>query len=430
MDKINERTLQWLEQRELGNSIPQPLRGVLGIGIALITFYVLWYVFMHTQGILRWYTPLYGFMYISVVLLATIWQAYVLNYWPLKTSWLESCHPVTKGAVLVFINVVLVGVLIWGIFYNVFGKLSLPYLSWPALEEIGVYSYVAREYSSQAILMVATVASFISPILIICFEGYPWQSLSAGTRSFSQGVTALFLTTWVFLLCLHPHFHVLFYPWQKYVAAFPWWFEFARTLSGNFILGIIICMIVSLWLFETIWERYPYRLIKSQPLRGWVGLFCVFLVGALLMGIGLLLQDIAWGKSIPGAARTMAPDWRFVHSGEIAAMILIVATILDTYFDKWPRNYSTEVNIAIRTGITFIGTAFFHYLYYAYSPLVLGTQAGYSHPSQFPMAPFILLIIVMLFHNWFFDLWPLKKISARLEVNLKTETIKKIDQQL
>ena len=40
---------------------------------------------------------------------------------------------------------------------------------------------------------------------------------------------------------------------------------------------------------------------------------------------------------------------------------------------------------------------------------MLGTQAAYSHPQQFPMAPGILFICVMLFHHGFMDLWPGKK---------------------
>ncbi len=61
--------------------------------------------------------------------------------------------------------------------------------------------------------------------------------------------------------------------------------------------------------------------------------------------------------------------------------------------------------------ITLVGAAILHYGYYAWSPALLGTQAGYSHPQQFPMAPVILFINVMLYHNWFMDGWPARAIA-------------------
>ena len=57
-------------------------------------------------------------------------------------------------------------------------------------------------------------------------------------------------------------------------------------------------------------------------------------------------------------------------------------------------------------------------MYYKISPPLLGTQAAYSHPQQFPMAPGILFICVMLFHNWFMDFWPGKKRVGNREVML------------
>lgn len=35
----------------------------------------------------------------------------------------------------------------------------------------------------------------------------------------------------------------------------------------------------------------------------------------------------------------------------------------------------------------------------------------YSHPQQSPMAPMILFINIMLYHNWFMDGWPGKCIK-------------------
>jgi AAT family amino acid transporter len=55
----------------------------------------------------------------------------------------------------------------------------------------------------------------------------------------------------------------------------------------------------------------------------------------------------------------------------------------------------------------------FNWIYYSVSPPLLGTQPGYSHPQQFPMAPVILWIVIMMYHNWFMDGWPGKRNLVR-----------------
>jgi AAT family amino acid transporter len=427
MNKFENESL-WLERKKSIEVIPQPLRGILGIVIALAVFVLVWYVFMNMNGILKWYTPLYGYMYISVVLLVTICQVYIFDFWPLNQRSLEKLHPLIKLVTLVAINVVLTWFLVWIFFYKIIGTLAIPYFSWPALENLGLLPYTAREYSAQGILMFAGVAAFFSPMWMILFQNHPWQDLKQPVKGFSVLSIVLLLSTFTYFIFMHPQFQVLFYPWQKYVAAFPWWTEFSSTVSGNFGIGVIVCMTVSLWLFETIWERYPYRLIKSQPLRGLAGFGCVVLLGLSLFVTNLLLQDIAWGSAVPGASLMGSPSWRYVHAGEISVMLLLVAVMHSNYFDNWPRKFSVEVNILIRTVITVVGAVLFNYLYYKFNPVFLGTQAGYAHQAQFTMAPFMLLLVVMLMHNWFMDSWPGKKTAVTLKQQraMTTETDGKV----
>lgn len=214
---------------------------------------------------------------------------------------------------------------------------------------------------------------------------------------------------------------MLFYPWQQFAAAFPWWYHTFHTLSGNFNVGWIMCATVAVWLVETIWEKYPFRLVKSQPWRGIAGFLWILLVALTLFFVFVFMQDVVWGVSVEGAKRIDAPDWRYLHTGELSVMLLSVALMLYFYFDNWPRKYSIEVNILIRTAIVVIGSFILHYVYYKVSPGLLGTQAGYSHPQQFPMAPVILFIVVMLYHNWFMDGWPGKKIANGKTLSASTK---------
>ena len=401
----------WLEKRNITNLIGQPWRGILGTVLAFAAFMGLWWLFMDPRGILRWYTPQYGYMYIRWLLIVAIWQAYIFDFWPFAPRWMETSHPLKKGIILTSINFAITGIVIWGFFYAFMGKLSIPYLSWPELHRLGMTDFFAREYSSLAVLMFAAIASWLSPIWPAAFENYPWHSLKQPAKGFTVFSFTFLLTTYAFLVFMHPHYDVLFYPWQIFAAAFPWWYEFAHTLSGNFNVGWIMCGTAAVWMVETIWEKYPFCLIKTQPLRGIAGFFWILFVAILFFVVFVFMQDLVWGVSVEGAKRIMAPDWRYLHTGELAVMMLAVSLALYFYFDNWPRKFSTEVNLLVRTTIVIVSSFGIHYVYYAVSPALLGTQAGYSHPQQFPMAPVILFIVVMLYHNWFMDGWPGKKIK-------------------
>lgn len=415
---MNHRDYLWLETRDLQPRLKQPLQGIINLALVCAVFMLIWWVFMDPRGILRWYTPMYGYMYIRWMLIVAIWQAYIFNFWPLGLKFMEDKHPLVKGLVLVAMNWAIVWFLIWVFYYKVMGVLAIPYMSAPELVKQGMTPFFAREYSSLALLMLAAIASWMSPIWPVCFENYPWNNMKQPGRGFTVWVWTFLLTTYIFLWLMHPHYNVLFYPWQKFAAAFPWWYEFARTLSGNFNVGWVMCGTISIWLLEVTFERYPFRLIKTQPLRGIVGFLGVLLFAWVMFLIFNFLQEVAWGPAIEGAKRLYAPDWRYLHSGELACLMLLPAMILNFYFDNWPRKYTPAVNIAVRCLIILVTTAIMHYIYYKFSPPLLGTQAGYSHPQQFPMAPIILLINIMLYHNWFMDLFPGKKLAAREEALL------------
>ena len=415
---ISLKDEMWLESRIMENKIKQPWRGIVGVLLSAIVFYIIWWIFMDPRGILKWYTPQYGYMYIRWILIVAIWQAYIFNFWPFSLKWRESTHPVITGAVLVLTNFAVVAAVIWGFFYNFLGIYSIPYLSVDKLVGKGMTEFFAREYSSLAILMFAAIASWLSPIVPVCFANHPWQNLKQPVRGLTIFCVTALLSILAFLCLMHPHYHVLFWPWQEYAAAYPWWCNFAHTLSGNFNVGWVMCGTVSIWMLEVTFDRYPYILIKNKIHRGVVGFIGVFLFAILLFLTFNFIQDLAWGPAIDGAKRILAPDWRYQHSGELAIMMLIPAMILNFYFDNGPKKYSAPVNIALRMLIIIISTILFHWLYYKFSPSVLGTQAAYSHPQQFPMAPGILFINVMLFHNWFMDLWPGKKRVGNIEVML------------
>ena len=117
-------------------------------------------------------------------------------------------------------------------------------------------------------------------------------------------------------------------------------------------------------------------------------------------------QELTWGPAIRGTRRAFAPDWRWLHVGEMAIFLLVPALFLTFYCGNWPKKFSMPVNVLIRTGIAIVGGILLYIVYYKTSHLFLGTQKGFSHPQQFPMIPTIWLINIWLVHHWFMDNWP------------------------
>jgi AAT family amino acid transporter len=167
-----------------------------------------------------------------------------------------------------------------------------------------------------------------------------------------------------------------------------------------------MCCTVSVWLVETIWERYPFSLIRRNSLRRLVAFFGIIAIAFAMHFFLYFAQELTWGPAIRGTRRAFAPDWRWLHVGEMAVFFLVPALFITFYCGNWPRKYSLPVNVLIRTAITLFAASLLYIFYYKTSHLFLGTQKGFSHPQQFPMIPTIWLIDIWLAHHWFMDNWP------------------------
>ncbi len=84
-----------------------------------------------------------------------------------------------------------------------------------------------------------------------------------------------------------------------------------------------------------------------------------------------------------------APDWRWLHVGEMAVFFLVPAIFITFYCNNWPRRFSLPVNVLIRTILVIAGAVLLYIVYYKTSHDFLGTQKGFMHESQFPMIPLI-----------------------------------------
>jgi len=393
-------------------------------------FYATWWIFQDPRGYMRMYTPYVGYMYCRWWLIMMIWMVYIFNYWPFKRRWLETAHPLYKGAVLTLVSVGILLVLVKGFFEGILGNYGLAYFNPEQLEKLpGITSFFAIEYAALAILMFAAIASWLSPAWVVAFEEAPWEKLKQPAKGFSILMVTFFLSTIVYFITMHPHMGILYHPWQYFTSiAPPYWEEFADTVSGNFHVSWIMCCTVVVWLVETIWERYPFNLIKNNWGRRFAAFFGIIAIALAMHFFLYFAQELTFGEAVRGTRRGFAPDWRWLHVGEMAIFLLVPALFLNFYFGNWPRKFSMPVNVLVRTVITLIASVLLYIVYYKTSHLFLGTQKGISHPQQFPMIPMIWLVNLMLVQHWFMDNWPGWKLEAKTVEEIEADHVAQKEQ--
>ncbi len=404
---VDNQGVSYLESRKLVKRWRGPIPALVNTVMIFAFFYLTWWIFQDPRGIMRMYTPYVGYMVCRWLLILFIWLAYIFDFWPFKRSWLNTTHPLVKGLILTSVSVLAMIVLIQGFFIGILGNFGIAYFNPDRLMAMGLTDFYSIEYSAEAIMMFAAIASWLSPSWVVACENAPWQSLKQPTRGLTIAIVTFFLSMIVYLLTMHSHMAILFYPWQKYTAITPpYWEGFANTVSGNFHIAWIMCCTVVVWVYESIWQRYPFNLIKTDWLRRTTAFFGIIAVALCLCFFLYYAQDLVWGETVRGTRREMAPDWRWLHVGEMAIFWLVGVLYLSFYGDNWPTKFSRPVNVFLRTVISAaIGIAVY-IVYYKTAHLFLGTQKGFSHPQQFPMIPTIWLINIFLINMWFMDGWP------------------------
>ncbi|BDQ38734.1 hypothetical protein SYK_30940 [Pseudodesulfovibrio nedwellii] len=404
---MDNSSVSYLESRKLVKRWNGPIPALINTIVIFAFFYATWWIFQDPRGLMRMYTPYVGYMVCRWLLILFIWVAYIFDFWPFKRTWLQKTHPLVKGAVLILVSVAAMVILIKGFFIGVLGNYGIAYFDPARLEAMGLTDFYSIEYAAEAIMMFAAIASWLSPSWVVACENAPWQNLKQPARGITIVLVTFFFSMIVYFLTMHSHMAILFYPWQKFTAICPpYWEDFANTVSGNFHIAWIMCCTVVVWLFETIWERYPFNLIKNDNLRRTASFFGIIGIALALCFFLFYAQDLVWGETIRGTRRLMAPDWRWLHVGEMAIFWLVPSLYLSFYCNNWPTKFSRPVNVCIRTLLTALGAVFVYVVYYKTSHLFLGTQKGFSHPQQFPMIPMIWLINIFLVNVWFMDGWP------------------------
>ncbi|HSD20236.1 MAG TPA: hypothetical protein VLC54_09365 [Anaeromyxobacter sp.] len=388
-----------------------PLLGAVNLAVAFGVTWALWLVFLHPNGVLKLYTPMYGFSLVTVLVAVLVAMARVGEGWPLRASRLAA--PV-RGAIATVVAIALTALVVHGFFWGFLGRFGVTYFSPRAIIAaggVGAEFFNARENASTAIVYFAAAFLWLSLILSLGFGAWPWQASPPGVRAFSRLSVATLLAVVAYAVLFHPHVTQLFYPAQTMAGVPPWWAEIAQTGSAYFNLGWMMAAVAVLVVAEVVWGGWPWRLLGAEggSLRGLVALAGSLLAGGALFAASSKVMNALWGEPFQGGQYTDAPYFRHLHVAEICGFVVLSAFAVDTFFGA-ARGAAGR---AVRTAIALGFAAVLHLFYYSSAATrLLGKVPGIAQPEDTPLVWTLLFLAVVLVQRDLFGGWPLRRREA------------------
>jgi len=396
------------------------LLGLVNLVAVFCIVWFLWYVFMHADGVLRLYTPMYGFSLVVVFLSAIILIKDVFEFYPFAQTRPPDQSVLSRGILLTITAVLIMLFLYYVIFWGFIGKFGITYFSPYSIIAAGSQGseiWNAREISSRAILYFFTAFLWISITWNIGFGRWPWNTNNRGVMVWSRLLVILFFVIIAYVLLFHPNVCYLFYPAQVNAGVESWWMSFADTGSAFFSLGLLLCALFWAIASDMLWEGYPWNLLAKKNegslLKGVATFIVTAILGIILLVVLLRIMNYFWDEAFLGGQYTDGPDFRFLHAGEVSGFFILSVFILKNYFNNFPNTKSIGLNAVLRTLIVIGGGILFHLFYYSNATIfLLGKVPGIAQPSDAPLVWVILFLSIIVVHSDFFEGWPLKKIKG------------------
>lgn len=419
---LDESESNRLKQRRLRSVLPGPVSGLLNLTLIVIVSGIVWHLLFSPLGPVRLYTPNLGLALVIAILMAIHWGMDVYDFRPFKREFLEETNPLIKGTVLTIIFV-LIGLFIMFVVYNQFvGRFGAIFFSGQMLLKsggLGQYAQTATENACYAQIMMNTCIIFFTILWLTSFGYSPWEATPKLTRAFSVWLMGMFLAMVAFVFLFYPHIAYQFYPAQIFMAAPPWWTDWAMTKSSMFHFGWMVPALVLLYWTNKLWEGRPFNLISNTWLRGLVTTSGVIIAGILIMfGTNFAMDWYFDTPAFEGGATVEQPAWRWNHVAEISMFMAAAGSVLYHYFDNWPTRLSLPLRAVVRTAIAMAGGLVLMWLYYRLGPTFLGTVPGVAQDGDTSLAWTVLFLDLVIAHTVFFDGFPFMRLELRDESEL------------
>ena len=395
------------------------LFGLINLVVVFCIVWLLWYIFMNPDAVMKLYTPFYGFALVVVFVSGIILMTNVIGYPAIFESQIANLNPVIKGLILTLFAFILMVLINYVIFWGFIGKFGIAYFSPASIVAgggIGAEPWAARENASIAIVYYFTAFLWIALFWNLGFGQWPWQQDNRGTQIASKIFVIFFFVTLVYVFLFHSHVCYLFYPAQTKAGVAPWWEAMAGTGSAFFGLGIVLCTLVWIIFSDLLWEGHPWKALEKDGNANFVKGIITFIVtlvfGLVLLYLMLNILNYFWDEAFLGGQYTDGPDWRYIHAGEISGFFILAAFILKNYFNNFPNTNNLWARCIIRSLIAFAGGMLIYWFYY--SPLAtffLARVEGFAQPDDKPLVWTLLFLSIVLIQSEFFNGWPLRKKS-------------------
>jgi hypothetical protein len=390
--------------------------GLINFVVVFGIVWLLWYIFMNPNTVMKLYTPMYGFALLVVLLSSIVLIANVAGYYPFAQP-SDGGNRVGRGILLTVVAFVLMLFIHYVILWYFIGKLGIAYFSPQSIIAsggTGAEPYVARENTSTAIVYFFTAFLWVALFWNLGFGSWPWQKVERGTLAWSRLFAILFFVSLIYIVLFHPHVCYLFYPAQDKAGVSPWWEGFCETGSAFVGLGLVLCSLFWIVASDKLWEGKPWALMNKDGegnfVKGIVTFAATLFMGWIMMWILLQIFTAVWEEPFLGGQYTDGPDFRFIHAGEVAGFFILAAFILKNYFGNFPNMANIWARAIIRTAIAIAGGLLFYAFYY--SPLAtffLAKVPGFAQPGDTPLVWILLFLSIIMIQSEFFAGWPLRK---------------------
>jgi amino acid transporter, AAT family len=198
--------------------------GLVNLVGVFVIVWILWYVFMNPNTVMKLYTPMYGFALLMVMLSSIILMSNVLEYYPFSPP-AGAEGRVGKGILLTVIAILLMLFIHYEVFWNFLGRFGIAYFSPDSIVAAGgtgAEPFVARENASTAIVYYFTAFLWMALFWNLGFGRWPWQRAEHGTLAFSRLFAVFFFVNIIYIILFHPHVCYLFYPAQDKAGVAAW----------------------------------------------------------------------------------------------------------------------------------------------------------------------------------------------------------------
>jgi hypothetical protein len=391
--------------------------GLINLVVVFCIVWLLWYIFMNPDAVMKLYTPMYGFSLVVGFLAAIVLLSSVADGYPFPAAATGAFGPVKRGVLMTVTAFLLMLFLVYVFFWGFIGKFGIAYFSPQSIIASGGQGaeiFNARENASTAIVYYFTAFLLIALFWSTGFGRWPWNKVDRSVTAWSKFFTVTFFSNIVYTLLFHPHVCYLFYPAQDKAGVQSWWAEFAGTGSAFFGLGLVLCVLFWIVTSDLLWEGYPWKYLEKEGESTWAKGVVVFIVtialGILTLYVLMKIMNYYWDEPFVGGQYTDGPDFRFLHAGEICGFFILAAFILKNYFNNFPNLKILWLRAVIRTILAVGGGMLLHWFYY--SPLAtffLAKVPGIAQPGDTPLVWTILFLSVVMVQADFFEGWPLKK---------------------